>query len=157
MFIVLQNENYPAMARPGCKLVTRFSYDPSRHVYHVSGRSQTVPDMNYSIRTLLDRYQRNPVPIGLASYYVYDEEIDTDVISKTYQDEEYETIYASGHAPDLTDISDARDELRAIKKSEKSKRVARDRERQRKENQKSRIEASQSQQSLTNGGNGEQV
>ncbi|WP_290145881.1 hypothetical protein [Paramuribaculum intestinale] len=113
--------------------------------------------MNYSIRTLLDRYQRNPVPIGLASQYVYDEEIDTDVISKTYQDEQYETIYPSGHAPDLTDISDARDELRAIKKEEKSKRVARSRQRKSEEDQKSRIEASESQQPLTNGGNGEQV
>lgn len=145
------------MARPGCKLVTRFSYDPSRHVYHVSGRSQTVPDMNFSIRTLLERYQRNPVPIDLASHYVYDEEIETDEISKTYQDEKYETIYSSGHAPDLTDISDARDELRAIKKAEKSKRLARDRHRKREEHQKSRIEASQPGQSPTNGGNGEQV
>ncbi len=113
--------------------------------------------MNYSIRTLLDRYQRNPVPIGLASHYVYDEEIETDEISKTYQDEEYETIYPSGHAPDLTDISDARDELRSIKKAENSKRMARDRERKRKENQKPRIEDPKSQQSPINGGNGEQV
>lgn len=117
------------MARPNCKLVSRHSYDPSRHNYYVSRRSQTVPDMNYSIRTLLERYQRNPAPVDLSDSYEYDEVIDTDVLHKNYESENFETVFSPDHVRDLTDISDAKRELRQIQEEEKRKRVERSRHR----------------------------
>lgn len=145
------------MARPGCKLVTRFSYEPSRHVYYVSGRSQTVPDMNYSIRTLLDRYQRNPIPVDMSSKCEYDEQIDTEVLRNNFDDEKFDTIFPSGHAPDLTDISDARNELLALKKAERSKRMARTLPRKSSQDPQSGIEDPKSGEPASHVGDSEQV
>lgn len=143
------------MARPNCKLVSRYSYDPSRHAYHVSRRSQTVPDMNYSIRTLLDRYQRNPAPVDLSDRLEYDEVIDTDEIKKNYEEEIYDSPFEAAHVRDLTDISDAKRELREIKKEEKRKRMERDRLRKAQANKASREQGQQSKQSPTSVGDGE--
>lgn len=145
------------MARPNCKLVSRHSYDPSRHAYHVSGRSQTVPDMNYSIRTLMERYQRNPAPVDLSDRLEYDEVIDTEEIKKNYEEEIYDFPFEAGHVRDLTDISDAKRELREIKKEEKRKRMERDRRRKAQANPPFGEQSQQPQQSPTSVGDGKQA
>ena len=137
------------MARLNCNLISRHSYEPSRHKYFVSGRSETVPDQNYSVRTLLDRYQRGVYPPGVdhSDIMVYDEELDESVI-RDHQEEEFfsnSKIVDNETPGDLTDIDAVRSELRQIKETEKRKRMERNRYRARQNDPSSGVQNQQPQ------------
>lgn len=148
------------MARPNCNLISRHSYDPTRHKYSVSGRSETVPDQNYSVRTLLDRFQRGVYPPGVdhSDSMVYDEELDESVIRDHQQEEFFSNskIVDNETPRDLTDIDTARSELRQIKETEKRKRVERNRYRARQNDPSSGVQNQQPQSPASPRHDGEQ-
>lgn len=124
------------MARLNCKLVSRHSYDPSKYPYRVSSKSDTVPDQNYTVKELANKYQRHNYPPSIVhDDMIYDEEVyDTD--ARNYQDDEqYEN--ENFEARDLVEIDRAREHLREVKKAQKRIRVERNFHGSRKANQTS--------------------
>lgn len=139
------------MPRPNCKLVSRRSYDPSKHIHHVSSYSESVPDQNYSIRDLLTRFRRDNLPASIIREASFEEEFDEHIkpTNEQFESENFE-------ARDLTDIDSARAEIEAIKETENALRMARARRRERKGSETSSESRGNSEKSSASGDDGKQ-
>lgn len=138
------------MPRPNCKLVSRRSYDPSKHIHHVSSYSESVPDQNYSIRDLLTRFRRDNLPASIVRDVSFEEEVDENIIRTNGENFESENF----EARDLTDIDSARAEIEAIKETENALRMARARRRERKGSETSSESGGNSEKSSASGDDG---
>lgn len=89
------------------KLKTQSSYRASEQKHTVNNEpSLAVPDMNYSVRELLERFSTGTAP-GIAKTPIYDENADLDNYDVT-QDLDFDLADATQEAQRLQQIQDTR-------------------------------------------------